>query len=189
MPSFMAAWGLASDTGSPRQVIAPASGWCAPARTLISVDLPAPFWPSRQCTSPALTSRSTPSSARTPGNCLTIPRITRRDAESDDDRGTEASWGLWVRPCGPARLTAPGWHHRGGTEVGVNGVAAVSDSRSGGRDVLVGETSTVVSRPPDRGCHGRRHAGWAGRCRRSRTQRSGGREVWWTGDSKEGQTE
>src|SRR3954470_12651374 len=74
-PRLIAAWGLPSRTGSPRQVISPASGWCAPASTLISVDLPAPFWPSRQWTSPARTSRSTPSSARTPGNALTIPRI------------------------------------------------------------------------------------------------------------------
>ena len=39
------------------------------------VDLPAPFWPSRQWTSPARISRSTPSSARAPGNCFTMPRI------------------------------------------------------------------------------------------------------------------
>ena len=45
----------------PSQTISPSSGWWAPASTLISVDLPAPFWPSRQCTSPARTSRSTPS--------------------------------------------------------------------------------------------------------------------------------
>ncbi len=61
--------------GAPSQMISPASGRCAPASTLIRVDLPAPFWPSRQCTSPAATSRSTPSRARTPGNCLTMPRI------------------------------------------------------------------------------------------------------------------
>ena len=48
----------------------PASGWCTPESTLMSVDLPAPFWPSRQCTSPARTSSSTPSSARTPGERL-----------------------------------------------------------------------------------------------------------------------
>ena len=63
----------------------PSSGWCAPASTLISVDLPAPFWPSRQCTSPARTSRSTPSSARTPGNCLTMPRIS---SSGDDGCGS-----------------------------------------------------------------------------------------------------
>src|SRR5450631_301949 len=44
----------------------------------MNVDLPAPFCPTRQCTSPARTSRSTPSSARTPGKSLTIPSISRR---------------------------------------------------------------------------------------------------------------
>src|SRR6478752_5925314 len=87
MPRLMAAWGSLRDVGSPRQVMVPASGWWAPARVLIRVDFPAPFWPSRQCTSPARTSRSTPSRARTPGNCLTIPRITRRGAESVDGSG------------------------------------------------------------------------------------------------------
>jgi hypothetical protein len=65
----------ANDTTSPAKLTSPASGRCAPASTLIRVDFPAPFWPSRQCTSPATTSRSTPSRARTPGNSLTIPRI------------------------------------------------------------------------------------------------------------------
>src|SRR5690348_12119198 len=39
----------------------------------MSVDLPAPFSPTSACTSARCTSRSTPSSARTPGNVLTIP--------------------------------------------------------------------------------------------------------------------
>src|SRR5579884_52132 len=53
----------------------PASGGCAPASTLISVLLPAPFSPTSASTSPARKSRSTPRSARTPGNDLTIPCI------------------------------------------------------------------------------------------------------------------
>src|SRR3990170_893536 len=72
MPSFMAANGVLSLTSSPRQVMVPRSGWWAPASTLINVDLPAPFCPSRACTSPARTSRSTPSRARTPGNSFTM---------------------------------------------------------------------------------------------------------------------
>ena len=47
------------------------------SRIFISVDLPAPFSPSSTCTSPARSSRSTPSSATTPGNCLRMPRICR----------------------------------------------------------------------------------------------------------------
>src|SRR5215213_3641685 len=75
MPRRMAAWGLGSRTSSPCQLMVPLSGWWAPARTLMRVDLPAPFWPSRAWTSPARTSRSTPSRARTPGNSLTMPVI------------------------------------------------------------------------------------------------------------------
>src|SRR3979411_1829477 len=56
-------------------VISPESAGCAPARIFISVDLPAPFSPTRACTSPALTSKVTPSSARTPGNVFTMSRI------------------------------------------------------------------------------------------------------------------
>jgi len=92
IPSDMAACGSVSRTGSPRQLISPASGWCAPASTLMRVDFPAPFWPSRQCTSPARTSRSTPSSARTPGKDLTTPCTSSSggppDGEGDEDIGT-----------------------------------------------------------------------------------------------------
>ena len=52
-----------------------ASRAIAPLRIFISVDLPAPFSPSRTCTSPLRTSRSTPSSATTPGNVLRMPRM------------------------------------------------------------------------------------------------------------------
>ena len=68
-----AAIGVDSGPARPARGSSPSSGWWAPASTLIRVDLPAPFWPSRQCTSPGATSRSTPSSARTPGNSLTMP--------------------------------------------------------------------------------------------------------------------
>src|SRR5438552_2464229 len=43
----------------------------------MSVDLPAPFSPSTTWTSPARTSRSTPSSATTPGKRLLTPRTSR----------------------------------------------------------------------------------------------------------------
>lgn len=75
IPARSAACGEANVVGLPSHTTSPSSGRCAPASTLISVDFPAPFCPSRQCTSPASTSRSTPSRARTPGNCLTMPRI------------------------------------------------------------------------------------------------------------------
>src|SRR5213592_3589494 len=43
----------------------------------ISVDFPAPFSPSRACTSPSRRSKSTWSSASTPGNRFVMPRSSR----------------------------------------------------------------------------------------------------------------
>src|SRR5438067_1805072 len=48
----------------------------------ISVDLPAPFSPSSACTSPGRSSKSTRSSATTPGNRFVMPRISRTVAAS-----------------------------------------------------------------------------------------------------------
>src|SRR5690606_27279836 len=59
-----------------------------PAIMLMMVDLPAPFSPNSTCTSPGRNSKPTPSSARTPGNCLTTP--SRRS------KGVEL---LDVEPC------------------------------------------------------------------------------------------
>src|SRR5437763_5532338 len=47
-----------------------------------SVDLPAPFSPSSACTSPGRRSKSTRSSATTPGNRFVMPRISRTVAAS-----------------------------------------------------------------------------------------------------------
>src|SRR5437868_15346848 len=44
----------------------------------IRVDLPAPFSPSRACTSPRASSKSTPSFATTPGNRFVIALSSRR---------------------------------------------------------------------------------------------------------------
>src|SRR4051794_25751119 len=53
--------------------ISPSDGVYTPERVLISVDLPAPLSPSRQCTSLALTVRETPVSATTgPKNLVTF---------------------------------------------------------------------------------------------------------------------
>ena len=63
--------GIGSTTGSPPITsVPPGSGSCTPASTLINVDLPLPFSPSRAWTSPCATERSTPSSARVAPNCL-----------------------------------------------------------------------------------------------------------------------
>ena len=51
-----------------KSMMPPASGSIAPAIILMSVDLPAPFSPSRTCTSPAWISKEISFSAVTPGN-------------------------------------------------------------------------------------------------------------------------
>src|SRR4051795_7325243 len=64
-------------SGVPSQVISPSQVPCGytPDSTFISVDLPAPFSPHKPTHSPGATVRSIPSSAFTPENALTMPRI------------------------------------------------------------------------------------------------------------------
>ena len=64
------------------RTISPASGWTRPARTFMSVDLPAPFSPHRAWTVPARTVMSTDSSAVTPGNVFVMPRMTSNGAST-----------------------------------------------------------------------------------------------------------
>jgi hypothetical protein len=66
MPADLATLGSPNGTGTPSRAIVPVSGITDPAMTFISVDLPAPFSPSRDRTSPASTSKSTPARACTP---------------------------------------------------------------------------------------------------------------------------
>src|SRR6266404_2535609 len=67
-----------------------------------SVLLPAPFSPRSACTSPAAATKSTPSFATTPGNCLVIPRI----ATAGEAPGSPAplAAGTEVGACGPTAL-------------------------------------------------------------------------------------
>src|SRR5689334_24441966 len=51
----------------------PRSGCSVPASTCISVDLPAPLWPTKPTHSPRSTTKSTPSSARTAPKCFSTP--------------------------------------------------------------------------------------------------------------------
>ena len=63
MPSAWASAGLRSSTGSPSTAMSPASGRYRPVMILISVDLPAPFSPTRAWISPGRRSSETPRSA------------------------------------------------------------------------------------------------------------------------------
>src|SRR5271166_3054839 len=68
MPSWSASLGERMLTSAPSTLMLPASGRSIPERMLIRVDLPAPFSPRRQCTSPWRTVKLTRSFASTPGN-------------------------------------------------------------------------------------------------------------------------
>src|SRR5215471_19181581 len=74
----------------PMRRIAPESACVAPVMTLMSVDLPAPFWPMRAWISPARMSKLTSSSAATPGYRLHRPQAwkTSRSTGSPDGTGT-----------------------------------------------------------------------------------------------------
>ena len=82
MPRSSASRGLSKCTTSLLSEIVPSSGRYKPVRTLESVDFPAPFSPSKACTSPARASKSTPSLATTPGNRLTMPFMVTVSLES-----------------------------------------------------------------------------------------------------------
>ena len=77
MPLRRESWALCSSRGAPSNRISPESLRYTPARILISVDLPAPFSPTRAWISPRRRVRSTPARAFTPGNSLVILRTSR----------------------------------------------------------------------------------------------------------------
>src|SRR5581483_316944 len=72
IPSSSARLGDEISVSRPSIRIRPESGRTIPARMLIRVDLPAPFSPSRQCTSPRSTVSEMWSLASTPGNAFVI---------------------------------------------------------------------------------------------------------------------
>ena len=82
IPSWRAWCGVRYGWATPSMVIVPpTSGAWTPERILISVDLPDPFSPTRQCTSPGATDQSMLSSARVPPNRFEIPESERSEAE------------------------------------------------------------------------------------------------------------
>ena len=66
MPARFAAAGESKATSAPSSMTRPASGRTTPDRTLINVDLPAPFSPKMAWMRPVTTDRLAFSSARTP---------------------------------------------------------------------------------------------------------------------------
>ena len=74
-----------------------------PASTCISVDLPAPLWPTRPTHSPAATRKSTPSSARTAPKCFSTPSSSTMVARAPGVTRHDSSAG---RPMDAARAAA-----------------------------------------------------------------------------------
>src|SRR5437763_15667399 len=73
MPRAIASRGPPIRAGLPLIVMSPESLCTSPYRMFINVDLPAPFSPTSAWISPARTSKSTASRARTPGNDFDSP--------------------------------------------------------------------------------------------------------------------
>src|SRR4029077_3261981 len=75
-PAFSDACGEPKRSSSPATRILPSSGTVTPARQRMRVDLPAPFAPTRPCTSPRAMPMLTSRSATSPAKCLPKPRIS-----------------------------------------------------------------------------------------------------------------
>src|SRR5215204_5414904 len=77
IPAACDSRGSAKETSSPLKRTWPSSGLYTPVITLIKVDFPAPFSPTRACTSPGCSSKETSSRASTPGNRFVTRRTSR----------------------------------------------------------------------------------------------------------------
>src|SRR5215471_9621234 len=84
MPSRRASLGERMLTSAPSILMLPELGRSIPDRMLIRVDLPAPFSPSRQSTSPCRTVTLTRSLARTPGNRFVMLTSSMAGTRSGD---------------------------------------------------------------------------------------------------------
>src|SRR5260221_2296664 len=78
MPAARASIGVRKRTGTPSSRISPASAGCRPVTILTSVDLPAPFSPTRAWIVPGATSKATSRTASMPPKLLLMPTRLRR---------------------------------------------------------------------------------------------------------------
>src|SRR4051812_21320258 len=110
MPAPIASAGEENDSSRPSTSIVPESGFWTPYRIFISVDLPAPFSPTRACTVPRRTVTLTWSFAMTPGNRL--PMSVRRTAMSEASlvslTNPPVADETWAEPGSNATASGPG---------------------------------------------------------------------------------
>src|SRR5664280_3288300 len=105
-PWSRASCGVLIETGFPSIRICPASVLYAPLSTLTRVLFPAPFSPSRTWTSPGRSWKLTWFSASTPGNSLTISRISTTKLTESGVLGMRLSW--WDDLRGPEEVGLAG---------------------------------------------------------------------------------
>ena len=110
-PRWLASCGEAGRYGSPDSRISPSSGCSAPARTFISVLLPAPFSPMSAWTCPARSANDTPSSATVGPKRLRMPsRRSRLISPESATTGLDST----PRPSTSTSTTSPGLRNTGG---------------------------------------------------------------------------
>src|SRR5215468_5000939 len=141
MPSRCASATEYPSCRAPPIAMVPRSGASVPARTCISVDLPAPLWPTSPTHSPAATVKSTPSSARTAPKCFSTPSsLTIESAPASAI--TVAPGRSRCRGRVPAaRSLHVGFDRRDGVvlRVFVAGDAALLDVRQGRLEIILRE--------------------------------------------------
>ena len=128
----------------------PLEGGITPDRILSSVDLPAPFSPSRPRISPGRTSSETSLSAVTPEKCLVTPSTASRAG----DGGGGFSWRTKVAPSmqfmpAPSALEHPPLSCR--TSPPQGGRLAVSPAVAIRSTLEIGESRVNCQSPPLRG--------------------------------------
>ena len=101
MPSALASLGSLMDTSFPSFLITPSSGWYRPKSTLISVDLPAPFSPSKAWISPLRSCKVMLSLATMPGNLLVMLSISMAYwfSKKHTSQLVIRCSGVWASPC------------------------------------------------------------------------------------------
>src|SRR4029077_14606576 len=103
IPAVWAAAGPVSTVGRPSMSSSPSSGWCTPASIFTTVDLPAPFSPTRAYASPPWRSIDASTTARTAPNAFAACI-----SESNGGPGAPGTPGGADEPGGPGRLDEPG---------------------------------------------------------------------------------
>src|SRR5215470_4135670 len=148
IPAARAAAGPCRAISCPSTCSDPASGWYTPARIFTSVDLPAPFSPTRACASPAYSSIDPSVSACTAPNALAACRSTSTGACDRPSAAPDAAG-----PSGrvPGDRDAAG---RSGRVPGDRDAAGPSGRVPGDRDAA-GRSGRVPAEPDDAGPSGR----------------------------------